>query len=59
MIPPSYHAIATADNCQRACIQNIRKNEKSSVTEGVGEALVAILKNLSSEQPAALVSVAR
>ena len=59
MLPPSYYVIATAGNRQRTCIQNIRKNEKSSVTEGVGEALVAILKNLSPEPLAALVSAAR
>ena len=35
------------------------KNGKSSATEGVGEALAAILKNLSPEQLAALVSAAR
>ena len=35
------------------------KNGKSAATEGVGEALAAILKNLSPEQLAALVSVAR
>ena len=35
------------------------KNGKSAATEGVGEALAAILKNLSPEQLAALVSAAR
>lgn len=35
------------------------KNGKSVVTEGIGEALAAILKNLSPEQLAALVSAAR
>ena len=35
------------------------KNGKSSSTEGVGEALAAILKNLSPEQLAALVSATR
>ena len=35
------------------------KNGKSSATEDIGEALAAILKNLSPEQLAALVSAAR
>ena len=35
------------------------KNGKSSATEDIGEALAAILKNLSPEQLSALVSAAR
>ena len=35
------------------------KNGKSSATEDIGEALAAILKNLSPEQLAALVFAAR